>query len=168
MAAGALGWPDVGVALAEALGVGEGVAEGRGVGVADGAVVGVGAGEGGGVLPELVLGGNAVRRWLVPAWMAVKAAMAMTKISTHKPATATHRRRIVGSPARRLLHRSRLQPEGAASSGSVRAGPVGPASRIGVGRGRPGRVASALDQSVRRAATATRRSRSFVRRSDAR
>jgi hypothetical protein len=148
------------VALAEALALGVPVGAAVAEGVADGLVLVLGVGEGAGVCPEPVLAGKAVRRWLVDAWIAVRAAMATTKMTTQSPATATHRRRRTGRPARRLLQDSRLDAGAGAGAGA--------GTGAGSGAGRLGRVASALDQSVRRAATATRRSWSFVRRSDAR
>jgi hypothetical protein len=92
--------------------------------------------------------------------------MAMAKTTTASPATASQRLRNVGNPRRRLLQRSRSQPVGRpasiASSRTVGGSSIG---LVGADAGLPG---MALDQSVRRAAVAIRRSRSFVLRNDAR
>jgi hypothetical protein len=141
----------VAVTLADGLVLGVGVGDSEAVGVGEVAGVGVTLGAGNGVCPEPELAGNAVRRWLVDAWIAVSAAIATTKMTTQSPPTATHRRRTVGRPVRRLLQRSRFHPEGSRGSGD------GSISATGARDGRLGRVASAFDQSVRRAATATRR-----------
>jgi hypothetical protein len=102
--------PPVGVAPAEvlALGVLVGVVVADGVGDGAGLVLVPGVGEGAGVCPDPELAGKAVRRWLVDAWIAVRAAIATTKMTTQSPATASHRRRRTGRPARRLLHDNRL------------------------------------------------------------
>jgi hypothetical protein len=126
VAPGGLVAPELGVGLADALGLGVAVGEAALVGVAEGAGVDVvlGVGDGDGLFPEPELAGNAVRRWLVDAWIAVRTAIAMAKISTQRPATATHLRRTTGKPARRLLHRSRLQPLGAdGAAGSLACSP---------------------------------------------
>ena len=137
-------------AEALALGVLVGVVVADGVGDGAGLVLAPGVGEGAGVCPEPELAGKAVRRWLVDAWMAVSAAIATTKMTTQSPATASHRRRRTGRPAAQVAPATAgSMPEGSrarapAAGTELPAGPVA--------------VASAFDQSVRRAATATRRS----------
>ncbi len=155
--------------------VGLGDADGLGVGLVVG-LAGLLAGAAG-AFPEPPLPPSGNADCFVEAPTAVSTPIAIAKTKTARPATASQRRRRVGSPRRRLLQRSRLQPEGVSASIASDACPAGSPPGNGssgsctVGGGsspRAGRVATPLDQSVRRAATAMRRSRSLVLRSDAR
>jgi hypothetical protein len=189
---GTAGTVGTGVAPTEGLALGDEPADALALGVA--AVVGeaVGAGVGLAVaFPGLLAGavgdlpdppppprGNA--DCFVEAPTAVSTPTVIAKTRTASPATATQRRRRVGSPRRRLVHCSRLQPAGLPVSITSGAGSRAGGMPTADGNGSSGSwmagsvpagtgwVGTPPDQSVRRAATARRRSRSFVVRSEAR
>jgi hypothetical protein len=161
-------------AVGDAVALGDAVGDEVGLGVALAELLTGAVGD----FPEPPLPPRGKADWLVDAPTAVSTPTVIAKTRTASPATATHRRRRVGSPRRRLLQRSRLQPEGPSIASEVGACSVGSSKRDGngssgscTGAGIPSgscRVGTPPDQSVRRAATAMRRSRSFVWRSDAR
>jgi hypothetical protein len=170
--------PVDGLAVGVAAAVGEVVALGVALGVEVGLAVAFAGLLAGAVgdFPEPPVPPSGKADCFVDAPTAVSTPIAIAKTSTASPATASQRRRSVGSPRRRLLQRSRLHPvgpsisSGAGASGSPSADGNGnsgscTASEVGAGTGR---VGTPPDQSVRRAATAMRRRRSFVLRNDAR
>jgi hypothetical protein len=101
--------------------------------------------------------------WLVEASIAVSTPMAMAKTAIVSPATASQRRRSVGSPARSCIQRSRLQPVGppaATTSISTVSSPGSMAGSESVAAG--GLLGAESDQSARREALASRCNRCLV------